>query len=263
MAHDAINITNKYPHYKQGVSSSLSELPTYEGLLPSLPSTIMKFLNVEPPAFLPEPIQPLIERFPVVDRIILIMIDNLGLFEITYYKPQFIIEKADAIVLLSTKNPYTLGVFHQLMYGGFDREPNGFHLFRALNEAGKETIMVGRKKDMSRYNGGTNAINKDTDMATWIEAAKVINKQNLSLIHFLDFESLYRSKRNTPETLIDKLIKRTDKWLLSIYKQARKNSLIIILGNHGRYKIDLNYSGKIAEWRKASVPVSVMIYKEK
>ncbi len=240
----------------------MSELPTYEGLLPALPATIMELLGVPSPDHLTPSIKPVIQRFPEVKRIIFVMLDNLGLFEITYYKPQFLIEKADAMVLLSTKNPYTLGVFHQLMFGGFDIEPNGFHLLKALNAAQKETVFVGREKDIKRYDMGTTSINKDSDMSTWIEAAKVINRHSLSLIHFLDFESLYRSKRQTPEELIEKLIKRTDKWLLSIYKQSRSKSLMIILGNHGRYKIDLNYQGKIAQWRKASVPVAVMTYKE-
>ena len=218
----------------------LSELPTYEGLLPALPATILNLLGVEAPSFIPPSITPLIENFPEVNRIILVVIDNLGLFEITYYKPQFMIEKSNAFVLLSTKNPYTLGVFHQLMFGGFDVEPNGFHLLRSLQEAGKETVMIGRKKDVARYDGGTNGIHKDTDMATWIEAAKVINRHQLSMLHFLDFESLYRKKRQTPEDLIEKLIKRTDKWILNLYKQSRSKTLMLILGNHGRFKIDMN-----------------------
>jgi hypothetical protein len=172
----------------------VSELPTYEGLLDSMPATVMKLLGVgsEIPNFIPPPMSPIIERFGEVKRIIFVIIDNLGLFEITYYKPQFLIEKADALTLLSTKNPYTLGVLHQLMYGGFEYEPNGFHLLRALNQAGKQTAFVGREKDVSRYNGGTTSISKDSDMSTWIEAAKVINRHELSIIHFLDFESLYQ-----------------------------------------------------------------------
>jgi hypothetical protein len=243
----------------------MSELPTYEGFLPSLPATIMKLLGVAPPNFIPSPIAPIIERFPDVKRVIFIMIDNLGLFEITFYKPQFMIEKADALVLLSTKNPYTLGVLHQTMYGGFDVEPNGFHLLKALNTAGKETTIVGREKDLSRYSGNTASIVKDNDMATWIEAAKIINHKTFSFIHFLDFESLYHSKvrmkQETPEELIQKLITRTDKWILSLYKQARGKTLFITVGNHGRTKIDLNYQGKIADWRKASVPIAILTYK--
>jgi hypothetical protein len=199
-----------------------------------------------------------------VDRIILVILDNFGLFETTYYKPQSIISNTNALVLLSTKNPYTLGVFHQLMFGGFEYMPNGFHLLKYLNENQKTTAFVGRKKDVDRYHGGTLGIPKDNDMNTWIEAAKVINRHAFSIIHFLDFESLHqRSSRvqGTPEQLMEKLINRTDKWINTMILQLRSKSMMIVLGNHGRYKLDLNYGGKVAEWRAASVPLALCIYK--
>ncbi len=239
----------------------VSELPTWEGLLPSMPATILNLLKVDQiPTFIPNPIDPVIQNFKDIKRVIMVVIDNLGLFEITYYKPEFLIQKASAFVLLSTKNPYTLGVFHQLFFGGF--EPKGFHLLRKLNEKGLKTCFIGRAKDVNRYSGGTTIIPKDSDMSTWIEAAKVINKNSFTLLHFLDFEKLHRQKRATPEELIEKLIKRTDKWLLSLWKQMRRGTLMVIIGNHGRYRLDLEYSGKIAEWRKASVPIAVLAHKQ-
>ena len=43
-------------------------------------------------------------------------------------------------------------------------------------------------------------------------------------MHYLDFENLHKQqqalKQRTPEELIDKLILRTDKWILSNYKQS-------------------------------------------
>jgi len=47
-----------------------------------------------------------------------------------------------------------------------------------------------------------------------------------------------------------------------MFKQLRKHGLMIILGNHGRYKIDLNYSGKVGQWRAASVPLALFLYKD-
>lgn len=245
----------------------MSEMPMLEGLLTSLPATILKLLNVDIPPMIPGPMANMVDLFAPkgVDRVVMVMIDNFGLFETTYYKPEFLISAADALVLLSTQNPYTLGVFHQMMYGGFDHK-NGFHMLQHLNNHQKSSVFVGREKDLKRYDGGTSSIPKSNDMAVWIEAAKVNNRHNLSWLHFLDFEEIYQSKRKTgaatPEELIQKLIKRTDKWILSMYKQLRSKSLMIVLGNHGRYKIDLNYQGKIAEWRAASVPLAICFYKE-
>ncbi|MFW9784025.1 MAG: hypothetical protein ACFFFB_17200 [Candidatus Heimdallarchaeota archaeon] len=244
----------------------MSELQTIKCYLNQLPATFLKLLNIDPPLdVLPEPVDSMIEAYQGIERISINLIDNFGLFEITYHKPEFMIRQSEMMLLLSTKNPYTLGVLHQIFYGGFTMEPNGFHLLRYLNENGKKSCLIGRKKDVERYAGGTLSVPKDTDMATWIESAKTINNFDISLMHYLDFENLHKQqqalKQRTPEDLIEKLILRTDKWILSNYKQLRANSLMIILGDHGRVKLNLEYSGKIAQWREASVPIAIVIKK--
>ncbi|MFX1257847.1 MAG: hypothetical protein ACFFAN_08310 [Promethearchaeota archaeon] len=244
----------------------MSEFKTLKCYLNQLPATILQLFGINPPLnVLSEPIQSVLERYPGIERISLNMIDNFGLFEITYFKPNFMITNSEVMLLLSTKNPYTLGVFHQLMFGGFKIEPNGFHLLRNLNENGKKSCFIARSKDLERYDGGTFSIKKEDDMATWVESAKAINKYDFSWMHYLDFENLHkqqqRLKQRTPEDLIEKLILRTDKWILSNYKQLRKNSLMIILGDHGRSKLNFEFSGKIAQWREASVPIAIFMRK--
>lgn len=244
----------------------MSELQTIKCYLSQLPATFCKLLGVEvPTGIVPEPIPEIVNLYEGVQRISLNLIDNFGLFEITYHKPQFMITNSEVMSLLSTKNPYTLGVLHQIMYGGFEVEPNGFHFLRFLNDVGKKTCFVARKKDLDRYSAGTNSVAKDTDMSTWVESAKVINTHDFSWMHYLDFENLHNQqqklRQRTPEDLIEKLINRTDKWILGNYKQLRANSLMVIMGDHGRSKLDLEYSGKIAQWREASVPIAIFIRK--
>jgi hypothetical protein len=230
-----------------------------------LPATVLQLLGITLPKHIPEAVKQVLELYKGIDRISMNIIDNFGLFEITYHKPQFMITNSEVMLLLSTKNPYTLGVFHQILFGSFEVEPNGFHLLRYIKESGKKSCMIGRKKDLERYDGGTLSISKTTDMETWVESAKVINNYDFSWMHYLDFENLHKQqqklKQRTPENLIEKLINRTDKWILSNYKQLRKNSLMIILGDHGRSKLDLEYSGKIGQWREASVPIAIFIRK--
>ena len=244
----------------------MSELQTIKAYLNQLPATLLKLLDIEPPhGTIPEPVQQILELYQGIERISINLIDNFGLFEITYLKPQFMITNSEVMLLLSTKNPYTLGVLHQIIFGGFNIEPNGFHLLKSINNAGKTSCFIGRKKDLDRYDGGTKSIQKDTDMSTWVENAKVINTHHLSWMHYLDFENLHKQqqqlKQRTPEDLIEKLINRTDKWILGNYKQLRSNSLMIIIGDHGRVKLDLEYSGKIAQWREASVPIAILMRK--
>ena len=244
----------------------MSELQTIKCYLNQIPSTFIKLLGIDPPSgIIPEPVKEVVDFYQDIERISVSTIDNFGLFELTFNKPEFMITNSQVMLLLSTKNPYTLGVLHQIMYGGFEFEPNGFHLLRYLNEHGKKSCFVGRKRDLNRYDGGTHSIPKESDMATWVESAKVINNFELSWMHYLDFENLHKQqqalKQRTPEDLIDKLILRTDKWILGNYKQLRNNSLMVILGDHGRVKLNLEYSGKIAQWREASVPIAILIRK--
>ena len=244
----------------------MSELQTIKCYLDQMPSTFIKLLGIDPPTgIIPEPVKEVVDLYQDIERISVSIIDNFGLFELTFNKPEFMITNSQVMMLLSTKNPYTLGVLHQMMYGGFEFEPNGFHMLRYLNEHGKKSCFVGRKKDLDRYDGGTHSIPKETDMATWVESAKVINNFEMSWMHYLDFENLHKQqqalRQRTPEDLIDKLILRTDKWILGNYKQLRNNSLMVILGDHGRVKLNLEYSGKIAQWREASVPIAILIKK--
>jgi len=243
----------------------MSELQTFKCYMNQLSATILKLLGITPPGTIPESVSAISDEYQGVERVSINMIDNFGLFEITMYKPSFIITNSEIMALLSTKNPYTLGVFHQLMYGGFEVEPNGFHLLKYIAQSEKKSCFVARKKDLDRYDGGTHSVAKDSDMATWVESAKVINNFDLSWMHYHDFENLHkqqqRLKQRTPEELIEKLILRTDKWILSNYKQLRQNSLMIILGDHGRTKLNLDYSGKIAQWREASVPIAIFMKK--
>jgi len=181
------------------MSQQQDEMPTLEGMMTSLPATFLQLLNVSTPEFLPPPIQPLLNLFGTkkIERIIINLIDQFGLFEITMTKPPFLISQADALVLLSTSNPYLHGVLFNTFFGSFEYESNGFHLLRYLQQSGKSTVVVGRERDIKRYHGGTPSISKPTDMATWIEAAKVINRHDLSILHYLDFEESYSKKQKT------------------------------------------------------------------
>ena len=154
----------------------MSELQTLKCYLSQVPATIIQLLGINPPLdTISEPVQPIIEMYEGIDRISINMIDNFGLFEITYHKPQFMITNSEVMLLLSTKNPYTLGVFHQLMFGGFEIEPNGFHLLRYLNDNGRKSCFIARKKDLRRYDGLSQCPKKLTCLRGWNLLKQSIN----------------------------------------------------------------------------------------
>ena len=111
--------------------------------------------------------------------------------------------------------------------------------------------------------GAGYTVNPRDDMATYIESTKHIFKSELLYLHFLDFESLYAQygHRTPPKTLLEKIVRRTDNWIKVLLRQAREGTLFIIIGNHGRHPIPLDYEGKLAEWRNANAPIAIMFQK--
>ncbi|MHA1298280.1 MAG: hypothetical protein ACTSO9_02430 [Candidatus Helarchaeota archaeon] len=237
------------------------DLPTINSPLISLPSTILHLLGVAIPSGLSQPIQ---MKTPAIERIILIMIDNFGLFEIVVHKPQFVISQSKALILLETQKPQANDVLHQIFFGNLENQ--NFNLMDYLNQNSKTTLMIGRQDDLITYAGNSKVIATKMDTNTWVSASKWLNRVDFQYVHFLDFENLYQNpiyKKGPPENLIQRLIHRTDKWMLSMYKQAAPNTLIMIVGNHGRKEIEMSYdpNSKLAQWRKASTPVAVLCMK--
>jgi len=237
------------------------DLPTINAPLISLPATILNLMGLAIPNDLPQPTQ---MKTPPIERIVLIMIDNFGLFEIVVHKPEFVISQSKALILLETQYPYANDVLHQILHG--DLEKKEFNLLEYLNQNSKSTLMIGREEDLITFAGTTKVLPTNMDTNTWVAGSKWLNRIDFQWIHFLDFENLYKNpmyKRGAPENLIKKLIHRTDKWMLGMYKQAAPNTLIIIVGNHGRTEIAMTYdqNSKYAQWRKASTPVAILCMK--
>ncbi|MHA1651241.1 MAG: hypothetical protein ACTSYB_13695 [Candidatus Helarchaeota archaeon] len=239
------------------------ELPTFTGTMEQVPATIIKILGLTPPTTIPEAIEGL--ELEPVDQILLVILDNFGLFEITVHhnESKFIIQESQYLLLLETSNPYTLAILQTLIHG--DLSSKEFHLMNFLQNHGKTCTMIGQRSDIEVFAGQAKKIPTSGDMTTWVQASKLLNRVNFLSLHFLDFENLYKRsiqfKRTPPENLISRLILRTSKWLTGMFKQLRRNSVMFILGTHGRTKIEMGYSGKFAEWRKASLPIGVLMRK--
>ncbi|MHA1265724.1 MAG: hypothetical protein ACTSRS_10880 [Candidatus Helarchaeota archaeon] len=237
------------------------ELPTFTGTPEQIPATIINLYGIVPPDIIPKPINGL--SLEPIQRIVLVILDNFGLFEITIYKPEFVIRESQYLILLETNAPYTTNILHALIHGNTTLK--SFHLMKFLKEKGKSTTMIGQKNDLEDFAGPAEKVSTSGDMTTWVQGSKLLNRADFLSLHFLDFENLYKRsiqfKRTPPENLISRLILRTSKWLTGMFKQLRKNSLMFILGTHGRTKIEMSYTGKFAEWRKASLPIGVVMTK--
>ena len=240
---------------------SSDELPTFTGTSEQIPSTIIKLFGLSPPDNIPSPIEGI--SIDPIDQVVLVILDNFGLFEITIYKPEFVIRESQYLLLFETTNPYTPSMLNALILGG--SEESNFHLIKFLQDNGKTVTMIGQESDLQRFSGFAERISTANDMNTWVQGSKLLNRVNFLSLHFLDFENLYKRsmqfQKTPPEDLISKLILRTSKWLTGMFKQLKKNSVMFILGTHGRTQIETSYTGKIAEWRKASLPIGVLMTK--
>ncbi|MFW9787060.1 MAG: hypothetical protein ACFFE2_11385 [Candidatus Thorarchaeota archaeon] len=223
------------------------------------PATVLALLGIEVPEGLFPPNKELLEKFNP-SSVVIIMIDNFGLFEAVVYKPEALIKNMEALALLDTNDPYALPLIRRLLKG---HRPD-FHLLKHAKNFGKTTKVICREEDMAHCEfDPAYTIRPRDDMATYIEATKHIFKSELLYLHFLDFESLYAQygHRTPPETLLEKIVRRTDNWIKVLLRQARVGTLFIVVGNHGRHPIPLDYEGKLAEWRKANAPIAIMFQK--
>lgn len=219
----------------------------------AMPATILKLLKVKVPAFLTPPIDDLTLN---VDRVVLIMLDNFGLFEYTYYKPEFLIQACDALALLDTSNPYTEGVLRQIFYG--NDQDKGFHLPSFLSTNGKSVALLGRQDDLNIMAKNAHSIPCTDDMNVYINAVKSLNRYDFLSLHFVDFEKLYQQYAfQPPAETLKQLIRRTDKWLKVLYLQSKSGTVFIVLSSHGKHQIDLQIKGKAAQWRLASLPIAI------
>ncbi len=217
-------------------------------------------LDLTVPEGLPSPDDEIVGRFSP-KSIVMIMIDNFGLFEAVVYKPETMIKKMEALALLNTDDPYAIPLITTVLQGS---QKTGFHLLSYVKRHGKFTRAICHKDDVGTFDFETEyTIPVHNDMNAYIESTKYIFRSELLYIHFLDFESLYAQygHRTPPQTLLEKIVRRTDNWVKVLMRQARDDTLFVIIGNHGRTPIPLEYEGKLVEWRKANAPIAIMFQK--
>ncbi|MFX1566034.1 MAG: hypothetical protein ACFFCH_08600 [Promethearchaeota archaeon] len=227
-----------------------------EGEMIQMPATILTQLGLVAPSVLAPSIK--LSNFIPTERVVLVNLDNFGLLEVVLHKPQFLLKEARVLLTLETKNGFATNVIHELIHGN---QADGFNLFSFLIHQGKTAVLIDRENQRESA-GQATFHTADTDMRTYIETAKLLNRSDFLYIHFLDFDTLYKDHTSRPPLeLAQKLLHRTDRWLLGFYKQARANTLFLILGNQGQRDYGLKYEGKYQDWAAANVPICLVIYK--
>lgn len=236
----------------------MSDISAFQGRMNQVPATLLNLLGIQPPSRIP----PKIEGIPNILRsnhLIFAIFDNFGSLECTYYQPKFLIGKSEAILMLETENPYTPHVLKEVIHGNPDAD---FNLLTFMAEHGRKVTMIARPEDLEGVKG-VETRPSDSDNRTYIETVKILNRTDFLWIHFIDFETLYKQYSfRPPKEITQKLISRTDKWLKVLHKQATPGTLLAVLGTHGREQApEIEYEGKYADWKRASLPICILIKK--
>jgi hypothetical protein len=238
---------------------SQEDLFTTEANINQFPATILDMFNLKN-SNIPESVDLSDHIKKEYDQIILILLDNFGLFECIYYKPKFLIVNSKAMILLNSSNPFSKNMINNIIFA--NDSINSFNLPNFLNQNNLKTVMIGNKEDIITFEDVTKTIITENDTQTYVQSIKVLNRFNFIWLHFLDFDKMYSYYDfQPPTTTAQKLITRTDNWILTLYKQLKNNSMMIILGTHGRKQYDMGYKGHFAELRGASVPIAILIEK--
>jgi hypothetical protein len=222
------------------------------------PSTVLRLLGMMVPDGLSPANEEIVSRFSP-KAVVIVMIDNFGLFEAVVYKPEALLKNMELLALIDTTDPYAISLTNAVLQGN-----SAFHLIRYVRDYGKYAQAICREEDMSSIGlDATCTIIAHDDMATYVQSTKHISKSDLLFLHFLDFESLYAQygHRTPPKTLLEKIVRRTDNWIKVLLKQSRPGTFFIVIGNHGRHPVPLDYEGKLAEWRSANAPIAMMFQK--
>ena len=239
-----------------GVKLSFDSIP---GLMMNVPATILRLLGFTPPESIP-PAGPLGKPYNG-SQVVCCMLDNFGLFEIITYKPEFLVILFDTLLMLDTTPPWADTVFQEAIKGSLTYQI--FNLFNFLEEDGEPTCVIGRESITNQVTKGRSVFSVKNDMEGYIQAIKSLNRFNLLFLTFSDFDDLHKQYigRLPPRNLVQKVLTRTSNWLKIFHKNAKPDTVFLILGNHGARDVDFGYQGEELEKKRASCPVGILARK--
>ena len=139
----------------------------------------------------------------------------------------------------------------------FCKDSKTFNLVHSLHFNGKEVKVIAREEDVPKITSDPSlAITEKSDVNVYVKGLKAVNRNDLLILHFADFDEMYtRFSMNPPEEVASKIMRRTDKWLSLFAKQSIAGTALIVIGNDGKKPIEMNLKGRAAEWKRANLPI--------
>ena len=165
--------------------------------------------------------------------------------------------------MLDTEHAWADSVFKEVMTGSLTNQD--FNLFEFLENNQKTTSVIGRPSLPTQVTGSPKVFPVKNDMDGYIQAIKCLNRYDLLFLTFSDFDELHQQfkDRLPPQNLVQKVLTRTSNWLKVFHKNAKMDTVFLIIGNHGVRDIDFGYTGEDREKQRANCPVGILAKKEK
>jgi hypothetical protein len=221
-----------------------------------LPSIVLKLLRLGRPFYLPAVDEIQIPEEPI-DQVLMIIIDNFSLFEIIAYQPSWMIKNFENLLLIETqsKEKALSGPMLESIFSS--KESMTFNLMTSLHSNGKTVKAFAREEELPKITTDTTLVQAEkTDIDIYVKSVKVLNRSDLLVVHFSDFDEMYeRYSMNPPEDIASKIMRRTDKWLGLYWQQAIAGTALLVIGNDGRKPIEMALTGKAASWKRANLPI--------
>ena len=221
-----------------------------------IPSIIYKLFDMSSPAYLPGVDDLKLPDKPI-DQVILVIIDNFSLFEVITYQPEFMIKNLETLFLIETESKSASLSGPMMESTFFSKESMTFNLLSSLSYNDKQVKVIAREEDLPKITTDNSlAEAQNSDVNIYVKGIKAVNRNDLLVLHFADFDEMYsRYSMNPPEEIASKVMRRTDKWLNLFWQQAIDGTVLIVIGNDGKKPIEMNLEGRAAEWKRANLPI--------
>ncbi|NHJ48386.1 MAG: hypothetical protein FK733_11435 [Asgard group archaeon] len=231
-------------------------LTTFNITAAQLPSIVLKLLGLAKLPYLPS-VDDIEIPTETIDQVLIIIIDNFSLFEIIAYQPTWMIKNLENLLLIETedKSQSLTGPMLESIF--FSKASMTFNLLSSLHSNGKDIRVIAREEDLPKITKDPNLVQAaKTDIDIYVNSVKAINRCDVLVVHFSDFDDMYeRYSMNPPEDIASKIMRRTDNWLNLYWKQAISGTAMLVIGNDGRKPIEMALSGKAATWKRANLPI--------
>ena len=237
----------------------VGEFPAIAITPASFPGTIEQWLGAELPDFLQSPVYlPESLRYSS-NRVVIALIENFGLFELTFFRPQFLIKTFEILFMIDAERPFTMPLSQEIITGS--KEPTIFNIFTDLRQKERSSLLIARDWFVRVFSGESESIMVNDDLQAFTETHENINNFALNFVVFSDFEDLYATSGRPPLDVAREVVNRSSSWISLLWEKAIAGTIFLVIGSLGKSGLDYGLTGRLAEWKESSIPIALVAQK--